>query len=366
VTTTVGGQTTLAGSAADRPRLADYFLSPEQDSLREGFATFFERECPPTRVRAAERTGFDPELWEHLCRLRAAAMGVPESAGGDGAGLLELLLVVEEAGRRAAPVPLIEAIVAGRLLAETSSGLSDWLPGLTAGTKVVTLALRPNGGKQLAPSGSVADAVVFLDEDRLMLAENHHPARVATHSYGAVSWFDPELVGSPASLLVEGPPAGALFAKAMAEWKLLTAANVVGMASASLSIGVEHARSRTAFGTPIGSFQAVSHALANVAMATNTARRLIHKAAWFLDHEPGSKPVLVPMAYLYAAESAVAAATTGVHVLGGVGFTTESDQQLFFRRIKGSTLILGDPSEQLLEIADLMFGPPEDARAVDT
>lgn len=344
---------------ADHPRLADYSLSPEQESLREGFAAFFERECPPAKVRAAEPTGFDPELWEHLCRLRVAAMGVPERAGGDGAGLLELLLVVEEAGRRAAPVPLIEAIVAGRLLAEVSAGAADWLAELMAGTKVVTLALRPNGGRQLVPSGSVADAVIFMDADRLLLAPCVHPARVTTHGHTSVAWFDPERVGSPVSLLVEGPPASALFAKALGEWKLLTGAAVIGMASASLSIGVEHARSRTAFGAPIGSFQAVSHALANVAMATNTARRLIHKAAWFLEHEPESKSELVPMAYLYAAESAVAAATTGVHVLGGVGFTTESDQQLFFRRVKGSTLILGDPTEQLLEIADCMFGAAE-------
>ena len=356
VNTTVGGQTALAGSAAGHPRLADYSLSPEQCALRDGFAAFFARECPSTTVRAAEETGFDRDLWGHLCRLRVPAMGIPEHAGGDGAGLLELLLLAEEAGRRAAPVPIIETLVAGRLLAAVQVDTSGCLADLIAGQRIVTLTLSSTGERQLLPSGAVSDAVIFLVADRLLLADTDRLRRVATHGHAAVAWWEPEAVQGQATTLAEGPAAEVLHSKAVNEWKLLTAAAVVGMASAALTIGVEHAKSRRAFGTQIGSFQAVSHALADVAMATDTARRLIHKASWFLENEPESKPELVPMAYLYAAESAIQAATVGVHVLGGVGFTTESDQQLYFRRIKESTLVLGDPRAQLLDIADLRFG----------
>ena len=69
-------------SAEPGPRRADYSLSEEQESLRDAFATFFERECTSERVREAEPTGFDPHFWKRLNDMRMVAMGVPESAGG--------------------------------------------------------------------------------------------------------------------------------------------------------------------------------------------------------------------------------------------------------------------------------------------
>jgi alkylation response protein AidB-like acyl-CoA dehydrogenase len=157
--------------------------------------------------------------------------------------------------------------------------------------------------------------------------------------------------------LASGSDARDSFDTARREWQLLTSAALVGMARATLDIGVEHARSRVAFGAPIGTYQAVSHSLADVAIAIDTARRLVHKAAWYADFDPAAERRLVPMAYLYSEETAMQAATVGVHVLGGVGFTVESDQQVYFRRVKGWSLVAGDPKATLADIADATFGP---------
>jgi len=73
-------------------RYADYSLSSEQEAVRDAFHEFFTNECPTERVRAAEPLGYDEKLWRQLADLGAASMGLAESAGGDGAALVELLL----------------------------------------------------------------------------------------------------------------------------------------------------------------------------------------------------------------------------------------------------------------------------------
>jgi alkylation response protein AidB-like acyl-CoA dehydrogenase len=332
-------------------------LTDEQVAVRDAFAAFFERECPSGRVRAAEPTGFDADLWARLTGMRAVVMGVPEEAGGDGAGLLELSLLTEEFGRRVAPVPLVEAVVAARLLARANPSSSRSVAE-AAGDGLVTLALHPGPGPQLVPAAAVADAVVGLAHEELVLTPlSPRPAPVANQGYAPIAWWDVSADRDDRVVIGSGLAGRTWYDEARREWKLLMAAALVGMARATLDIGVEHARSRVAFDAPIGAFQAVSHALADVAMAVDTARRLVHKAAWYADHEPDTNRQLIPMAYLYAEQSAMRAATVGVHVLGGVGFTVESDQQLYFRRVKGWTLVAGGVKAALNEVAVEMFGP---------
>jgi alkylation response protein AidB-like acyl-CoA dehydrogenase len=340
------------------PRQTNYTLSEEQQALREAFASFFERECPSDLVRSAEPSGFDARLWARLADMRAVAMGLPEDAKGDGAGLVDLSLVAEECGRRVAPVPLVEAVVAARLLASGPTVSPEWMGDAASGSRLLTLALHPGGGAQLVPAAAVAGGVIGLLGDELVLTHSGaRPEPVPNQGHAPIAWWDLEAAGERI-VINSGPDAAARFHQARREWKLLMAACLVGMARATLDIGVEHARARVAFGAPIGTFQGVSHPLADVAGAVDTARRLVHKAAWFADHEPDANRQLIPMAYLYAEESAMRAAVVGVHVLGGVGFTVESDQQLYFRRVKGWTLVAGDPKATLAEIADEYFGPP--------
>ena len=78
----------------------------------------------------------------------------------------------------------------------------------------------------------------------------------------------------------------AAFPVAADEWRILTAAALVGLGDAALRLGVQYAKDRHAFGAPIGSFQAIAHPLVDAATGIEGARRLVHRAAWFADHEP--------------------------------------------------------------------------------
>ena len=122
-------------------------------------------------------------------------MGVPEEAGGDGAGLVGLALVTEQVGRHLAPVPLVEVVAAARLLARVGSDAStDWLTAAMNGDRLITLALHPAeaGVRQLVPAGAVADAAVALVGDDLVVALRARrgglpPTRVG-HRWGGGTW----------------------------------------------------------------------------------------------------------------------------------------------------------------------------------
>ena len=103
-------------------------LSEEQELLRDTFAELFATESSCERVRAAEPLGFDPALWKTLVETEVVGIRVPESCGGTGASLLDAALVAEQAGRHMASAPLLEAIVAARLLADAGGADSEhWL-----------------------------------------------------------------------------------------------------------------------------------------------------------------------------------------------------------------------------------------------
>jgi alkylation response protein AidB-like acyl-CoA dehydrogenase len=347
-------------------RRADFSLSEEQVAVREAFHGALERGCPIERVEAAataDPPGYDEKVWRQLLDMRAVAMGVPEEAGGDGAGLTELVLVAEQQGEFLAPVPLVEALVSARVLARCGGDVAAaWMSDVIEGSRTATLALQPHrdGGHQLVPAGAIADGVLALMGDDLVLVHRDEPAHSpANHGSTPLALLD---LGDPRSagerhVLASGAPARQLFGDAVREWKLLTAAALVGLAGAALRRGVGFAIDRVAFGVPIATFQAVSHPLVDVAMAVTGSRRLVWKAAWYADNEPGERPELIPMAYLAAAEAGMRAPTVGVHVQGGLGFTVESDMHLFFRRAKGWSLVAGDPAGELDAIAAVRYGP---------
>jgi alkylation response protein AidB-like acyl-CoA dehydrogenase len=337
---------------------ADFSLDDDQQAVHDAFSSFFENECPPERVRSAEPDGFDADLWKHIGAMRIVAMGVDPDQGGDGAGLVELSFAAEQWGKHLAPVPLAECITAARLLAaaEVLGGTNEHLAAALDGEQLVTIALHPavEGRRQLVPAAAVADAVVALVDDRLVVTPV--PGKldiVANQGRTPLAWFDPS---DGAVELARGPHAVAAFAEARRVWQLLMAAALTGMAEATLAIAVEHATERIAFGVPIGSFQAVAHPLVDVAMNTESSRRLTRKAAWWADTDSSAHRELVPMAYHFAEHTAVHATTVGVHTLGGVGFTVESDVQLYFRRAKGWSLVGGDPADALDDAADELFG----------
>jgi alkylation response protein AidB-like acyl-CoA dehydrogenase len=330
----------------------DLDLSDEQAALVHLVATVAERFSAPGAVREHEGIGFSPELWRQLVAIGAPAIALPEACGGGGAGLLDLALVVELLGRHVAPAPLVEHAVASRLLARTSGALPA---GVAEGTTIATLALRPpvGGVARLVPAGAVAHVVLALDGDDLVLA-SADPPDAAVPNLGSAPLADRGIAGATA--LSSGPPAHELYEAARSEWRALTASALAGLGTGALALGVDYVTERHQFGKPIGSFQAIQHTLADVAVALDGAQLLARKAAWAIDCEREDAADLATMALLFAAEHAQRATERVLHFHGGYGFMEEYDIQLFYRRAKGWPLVLGSPTHDYQWLAARRYG----------
>jgi alkylation response protein AidB-like acyl-CoA dehydrogenase len=309
-------------------------MSEPDEALRDTCRAFFTNESPPSRVRAAEDAtppGFDGALW-----AKAGALGVPGLVR-DGASCHDLATIAEESGRALAPIPVVESLVAARLLLDCDADVSDGL---------VTLAVRPaeHGTARLVPAGAVATAVLALDGDELVLARGVPPAALPT--LGCAPLADRPL--HDRTVLARGADARTAFAGAVDDWRLLTASALVGLASGALTLGVDYAKVRHQFGVPIGSFQAIQHRLADVAAALDAAALLVRHAA----DDPSA--LATAMAFLAATAAARTAAGASLHVHGGYGFMAEYDIQLYFRRATAWPLVLGDPADERARLADLL------------
>ncbi len=334
----------------------DLALSEEQEQLTASFGDLLAKEASVERVRAAEPLGFDPGLWDALGEVGATAMAVPTDAGGWGASLLDLALVAELAGRAAAPAPVIESQVAARLLAAvttapgTDAGAAAAataqaaLDAALGGTAVTTLALHPtrNGQARLVPAGAVADLAIVLDADRLALVPLAGVERAHVDNLGGLPLAD-LAVPPDAVAVASGAMAHALHASAVDEWLALTAAALVGLGARAQEMAVGYAIERHAWGVPIGTFQGVSHPLADSATALDGARLLARKAAWSAGADPARATELAAMAFAFASETSRDVTYRALHVHGGYGFMLEQDVQLYYRRARGWARVWGEP-----------------------
>ena len=319
--------------------------SEEQQQLIDAFVAFYAKESPIDRVRAAEPMGHDAALWSHLQDMGALLMAVDEASGGWGASLLDLALVAEQHGRYLGSAPLIEGQTAVRLLARTGSVGAELLgPSLHDG-RLVTVALHPpqNGVLAMVPAGAVADDVIFLDQGRLMAMAIGGRSRFVAN-IGSTPVADITIDATAIELLA-GEQARTLFESARDEWLVLMANALVGIGTRSIEIGVEYAKARHAFGVPIGSFQAVSHSLADAATAMEGGTLLAREAAWAAGEDTGRAAQLANFAGGFCAEAAREASYRSLHYHGGYGFMLEFDIQLFFRRAKAWPAVFAEPSQ---------------------
>jgi hypothetical protein len=200
-------------------RRLDYSLTEDHEALRAAYKDFFKTHCSIETVRAAEESGFDKSLWERLCAMGATTMALPESAGGDGATLVDLTLVAEEIGRSLAPVPWIDHICAARLLARLGALEADIVNGKqlaafdpqhdnVSGVRLIpTAQRRPDRGAR---------------RSRRCAADVRHPAaKVDNIGRLPMARVDPSSADGR-MVLASGAQALAEYQRALDEWRVLT------------------------------------------------------------------------------------------------------------------------------------------------
>lgn len=329
----------------------NFDLSEEQELMRETFARFLSEQSSTARVRAAMPSGFDEKLWSGLAELGAFSIRVPEAAGGLGLGLMDAVLLMEEAGRTLASGPVAETLVAARLLAQLG-GQSALLERVLAGSAVVTLAFHDLAQRpvQWVAGGAVAEAVIARQGEEIVLVSVAACERRAEDNLASTPIAELKLAELPRTTLSRGAAGSKAFAQALEEWKLLISAALAGLGRESLRLAAAYASERKQFGQFIGQFQAISHPLTDLLCEVDGGKLLVWKAIRNLADGAAEAGAAISVAAWWNAEAAGRAVAQALHTFGGYGLTTEYDIFLYNLRAKAWPLVLGDP-QRLLEEA---------------
>jgi alkylation response protein AidB-like acyl-CoA dehydrogenase len=339
----------------------DLNLKPEEEQLIDAVRSLLGKESPPDRVRASEKTGFDSKLWADLQEMGVPTMAAANATVGP-ASLFQLALVAEQCGAALASAPVLEGMVAIRTLTRCGERASQLLASVLNGDAIATVSFGSTvrGVPSLVPAGAIAHLVLGQDGNDL-IAMVSEPSGVRVDNLGALPLAFREMDSGTRTVLATGAAARSVLAACCDDWKLLSAAQLVGVSAAALNLGVEYVKSREVFGAPIATFQTIAHCLADDATAVDGGRLLFQKAAWALDECRNGADALASMAWLFASETAVKVTRDCLHYHGGYGFTTEYDIQLYFRRAKAYALLWGDPRTEFRHLGDLLFTSKVDA-----
>ncbi|MCB9662986.1 MAG: acyl-CoA/acyl-ACP dehydrogenase [Alphaproteobacteria bacterium] len=313
-----------------------FALSEEQQALAEA-ARAFLAELPGPLAMAEPGQAYPEGTWTRLVEEQGwPAILVPEEAGGWGFGVLEMAVVMEEAGRALTPCPLFSTVALGlaALRAAPAAQARPHLEALAAGAVTTWTADRPVDPEgrtwRGVIDGDLADRVVLRGrDDRWWVLPAD--AFVRTRERG----LDPTRPTATLQLTapLDGEPLGQIDLDAA--WRLrrvLQAAESVGLAQRCLDEAVDYAKVRQQFGQPIGRFQALQHLLADVCVAVEAARAATWFAAAALDLDLPDAPLAVLTAASQATEAACLAAGQSIQVHGGIGFTWEHPAHLCFKR----------------------------------
>jgi alkylation response protein AidB-like acyl-CoA dehydrogenase len=354
-------------------------ISEEHEALRQAARGWVERHCAPAVPRSFLDTAAEsrPAFWGELAAQGWLGLHVDEALGGEGYGLPELAVVLEELGRACAPGPFLPSVLAAAVIqAAGKETAADIVPGLAAGETVGAVALagrldsepdgderRVSGTLRAVLSGHLADVLVARAGD------DWYALSAEEFSATELSSLDP--TRRVAEVRVDGavvPSARRLDGVDTDRVRdlaaVVLAAEAVGVAQWCVDAASEYAKVREQFGRPIGQFQGVKHKCAEMLAQTELARAAVWDAARAAD-EPDVAPLTTAAAASLAVDAAYRAAKDCIQVHGGIGFTWEHDAHLYLKRATTTRQLIGPTSTWRVRAAQAARGGARRRLAVD-
>jgi alkylation response protein AidB-like acyl-CoA dehydrogenase len=353
-------------------------LNESQEILKESARKFFAGECPIAEVRRLMETdtAFDANLWAKLAEQGYTGIIFPEEFAGVGLGIVELALLMEEAGRALLPGPFFSTVpLAGSVLeaVATKEQKRKYLAPICRGEARATVAFleaaaswdaadlqitavngKLKGEKLFVTDAAVADWIIVVARNGAFLVDTKAPGVRIAPMLGmdfTRKLYSVQFDNAPAEKL--GETSGVSRALHIAAVAL--AAEMVGGMQRTLDLTVEYAKTRKQFGKPIGIFQAVQHQCADMYLETESSRSAVYYAAWALQENAADAAAAVSIAKMYASDASRTVGNRGIQVHGGMGFTWENDLHLYYRRAKASETALGDAAFHRERLARLVI-----------
>jgi len=359
-----------------------FSFSDEQQEFRRAVRRFLEDKSPATAVRQLMETqkGTDPEVWRQLSgELGLTAIHIPEKYGGQGFGISELAIAVEEMGRALLCAPYFASTVLAAtaiLKAGEESQKQEFLPGIAAGKTIASLAIAEDNGqwdanaisltatpdganyrldgiKSFVLDGHAADLLVIAarlpgttgDDGITFLTLRGNATGVERHLLETV---DPTrklarlvFIGAAAQLLGQAGQSALPLQQTVDIAAICLANEMVGGAERLRESAIEFAKMRVQFGRSIASFQALKHNAADILLDVELAKSAAYYAAAAADEADKDLPALASLAKAAASDAYMKTAVHAVQMHGGLGFTWDNDTQLWFKRAKSSEVFLG-------------------------
>jgi butyryl-CoA dehydrogenase len=370
----------------------DLDLSPEHEVFREAVRDFAEREIAPSIATWDEGSIFPLDVVLAMGEMGLFGLVFPEEWGGGGGDFVALCIAIEEIGRIDQSVGITLSAGVG-LGANPIYRFGDgdqkqrWLPDLVAGRALGAFGLtEPDGGSDAAStrtrarrqgdswvidgakafitnSGTPITSVITVtartpDGISAFVVEAGTPGLIVEPSYRKLGWHASDTHGVvlqdcvvPDAHLLGRPGAGFRnFLSILDDGRIAISALALGCARACLEHALDYAKQRNAFGGPIGRYQAIAFALADLEVAVENATNLTYKAAWLKDiGRPFTRAAAI--AKLYSTEAAVTATRVAAQVFGGSSFIEDNPIARFYRDAKILEIGEGTSEIQRLVIA---------------
>ncbi|WP_344456536.1 acyl-CoA dehydrogenase [Actinocorallia aurantiaca] len=343
-------------------------LTEEHEDLAASVRGFAERYVTQTVLRAAldaeEETS--PAFWPRLAEQGLLGLHLSEEQGGQGAGLLELAVVVEELGRAAAPGPFLPTVLASAVIASsTNAKAHGLLSGLADGSRTGALCLAEGftatrEGDSLVVSGSaepvlgavLADVIVlkagqdWVAVDASALTVTARPSLDPVRRSGRI---ETEGLAVPAERVLDGVTDERVGDLA----SVLLGAESVGAASWCVTTAAEYAKVREQFGRPIGQFQGVKHKAARMLIGLEQARAAVWDAARAVGDDAEDARFAAAVAAVITPDTCAQIARDAIQILGGIGFTWEHDAHIYLRRVLTNKSFSAPVRDAAAEVAEL-------------
>lgn len=347
-------------------------ISADHIALAESVRSLTKRFLPSDELHAALNATEQscPGYWQAAAEMGLFGLHIPEADGGQGFGFAELVVVIEEFGRSAAPGPFVPTVFASALIAAGGNHTirAELLPLLSTGALRAAVALESSlVGKiehgKVTVSG-IAQAVVSAESAEIFVLPIHIDDAVAWVVVDAtnvkvtgVDSVDPlRPVGNVEVTSMEFSAERVLANLDTRRVRnfagLLYSAEAAGVAIWCTQTATDYAKMREQFGRPIGQFQAIKHKCALMLVEAERASAAVWDAARAMDGDNESEAEFaVAIAATLAPSASLTTAQNCIQVLGGIGFTWEHDAHIFYRRAIGIGAALGRPSDWSIDVA---------------
>src|SRR4051794_12572918 len=357
-------------------------ISAEQEALKQLARDLLADSSTeqPVRRLMADRQAVDPALWAALADLGLLGLNIPAALGGAGAGLVEVGVFLEEAGRALLVAPYLSTVVLGTtaiLALDNPSFAALTLPKVADGSLTVTVAFegpdsttaqqdhdgtwRLSGVKDNVLDGATASMVLvpaWADEGLALFAVNDDAEGLRREPLTTLDETRPQarlvLEDVPTTLVSKVGAAEDVLAHVLDVAAVCLAAEQVGGAARAMEMSIEHAKAREQFGRPIGSFQAVKHACADMLLSVEAARSAAAHGLRSADDGADDLPLVARIAAVTASKAFCEVTASCIQVHGGIGFTWEHPAHLYYKRARGGSVLLGSAGAHRDRVAELV------------